>query len=153
VVSDEVYGCTEAASYLINQGLQDLWVLDPWPTPGASPRRRVAAIMDAAEKMGIRPPRILRIPNTDDPIMIARNAYESVRAGIASYGLPEGIFTLSDMRAYGVFRAVAEAGARIGVDVAIVGHDDIVFSEMLRPSLTTVAQPMLEMGAKAAECL
>jgi LacI family transcriptional regulator len=50
-------------------------------------------------------------------------------------------------------RALRNAGRRIPDDVAVVGFDDIPASAMTHPPLTTVRQPLYEMGRKAATML
>ncbi|NTW40441.1 MAG: substrate-binding domain-containing protein, partial [Cellulomonadaceae bacterium] len=46
-----------------------------------------------------------------------------------------------------------DAGLRVGVDVAITGWDDVMAARHARPPLTTVRQPMRQLGALAAEAL
>jgi DNA-binding LacI/PurR family transcriptional regulator len=66
---------------------------------------------------------------------------------------PDSVFAASDMTAYGAMRAIHEANLRIPEDVAVVGFDDISASARTIPALTTVRQPVLQMGSKAAEVL
>ncbi len=46
-------------------------------------------------------------------------------------------------------RAIADAGLSIPKDVAVIGFDDLGFSKLLTPSLTTISQPLRRMGEKA----
>jgi LacI family transcriptional regulator len=66
---------------------------------------------------------------------------------------PDAVFAASDMTAYGAMRAIHEANLRIPEDVAVVGFDDIPASARTIPALTTVRQPVQQMGSKAAEVL
>jgi len=66
---------------------------------------------------------------------------------------PVGVFACSDEMAAGAYRAVADAGLRVGVDVLIVGFDDLRGARWLQPSLTTVRQPIREMAAAAVRML
>jgi LacI family transcriptional regulator len=66
---------------------------------------------------------------------------------------PDAVFAASDMTAYGAMRAIHEANLRIPEDVAVVGFDDIPASARTTPALTTVRQPVQQMGSKAAEVL
>ena len=61
---------------------------------------------------------------------------------------PTAVFIASDIQAVGAIRAIREKGLRIPDDIAIVGFDDIELSEYM--GLTTVHQPMFEMGKLAA---
>jgi len=64
---------------------------------------------------------------------------------------PTAIFISSDIQALGAIRAIREEGLRIPNDIAIVGFDDIELAEYL--GLTTIHQPMFEMGTLAANRL
>ena len=64
---------------------------------------------------------------------------------------PTGVFISSDIQAVGAIKAIREKGLRIPDDMAIVGFDDIELSEYL--GLTTLHQPMFEMGTLAANRL
>jgi LacI family transcriptional regulator len=55
--------------------------------------------------------------------------------------------------AYGAMRALREARLRIPEDVAVMGFDDIPASAKTDPPLTTVRQPVYQMGSKAVDVL
>ncbi|SCY89581.1 LacI family DNA-binding transcriptional regulator [Alkaliphilus peptidifermentans] len=60
---------------------------------------------------------------------------------------PTAIFAASDEMAFGVIKAAAELKLAIPTEIAIAGFDDIDMSQKIVPSLTTIAQPMYNMGA------
>jgi LacI family transcriptional regulator len=64
---------------------------------------------------------------------------------------PTGVFIASDVQAMGAMKAVRESGLRIPDDIAIVGFDDIELAEYV--GLTTIRQPMFQMGKQAVERL
>jgi len=66
---------------------------------------------------------------------------------------PTAIFAGSDLMAYGVLAAAEQYGLRVPEDVALVGFDDIELSSHMQPALTTVRQPLYEMGQSAIEML
>lgn len=66
---------------------------------------------------------------------------------------PTAIFACSDRMALGVYEFAAAAGVRIPRDLSVVGFDDLPEARWLTPSLTTVRQPVGEMGAMAARIL
>ena len=66
---------------------------------------------------------------------------------------PTAIFTSNDVSAFGVMEAVRNRGLRIPDDVSILGFDDIPQAAQVHPSLTTVRQPLAEMGRIAVELL
>ncbi|QTA37444.1 LacI family DNA-binding transcriptional regulator [Thermosipho ferrireducens] len=67
--------------------------------------------------------------------------------------MPDAIVCGNDLIAYGVIDALEDRGFKIPEDVSVTGFDDIPFSKHYKPPLTTVRQPMYEMGMKAAELL
>lgn len=66
---------------------------------------------------------------------------------------PDAVFIASDLMAFGALTALAEAGVRVPEDVAIVGFDDFDASAHTQPPLTTVRQPVYDLGAQAASIL
>jgi len=63
------------------------------------------------------------------------------------------IFCFNDIAAIGAIRALKDVGLRVPEDVSVVGFDDIQSAAYSTPSLTTVRQPLLEMGKRGAEIL
>ncbi|WP_020405361.1 LacI family DNA-binding transcriptional regulator [Hahella ganghwensis] len=61
------------------------------------------------------------------------------------------IFASNDQMAAGAMKALRENGKRVPGDISLVGFDDVEYAGLLSPSLTTVRQPVEEMGHKAAE--
>jgi LacI family transcriptional regulator len=63
------------------------------------------------------------------------------------------IFCFNDIAAIGAVRALKDAGLSVPQDVSVVGFDDIQSAAYATPSLTTVRQPLAEMGKRAAQIL
>lgn len=66
---------------------------------------------------------------------------------------PTAVFCYNDVTALGAIRAVHSAGLRIPENVSIVGFDDIDLAPFFEPPLTTVAQPIKQLGEKAVEAI
>ena len=66
---------------------------------------------------------------------------------------PTAVFCYNDMSALGVLRRLHAAGASVPGDVSVVGFDDLYIGEYTEPPLTTVRQPMRQMGRQAMETL
>jgi LacI family transcriptional regulator len=66
---------------------------------------------------------------------------------------PTAIFAFSDMIAIGVMRAARARGIRIPAELSIIGFDDSAYATVVHPALTTVRQPLAEMGGTAADLL
>jgi DNA-binding LacI/PurR family transcriptional regulator len=63
------------------------------------------------------------------------------------------VFAASDTMAYSALQAINEAGLSVPGDIAVVGFDDLEFSALTNPPLTTVHQPRYEMGQRSLEIL
>jgi len=73
---------------------------------------------------------------------------------ILSSGEPfTALFAFNDISAIGAIRALQESGRRVPEDVSVVGFDDIRGAAFHIPSLTTIRQPLHQMGSLAAEKL
>ncbi|HEY3870956.1 MAG TPA: LacI family DNA-binding transcriptional regulator [Actinocrinis sp.] len=67
--------------------------------------------------------------------------------------LPRAIACANDQSALGAIHALRERGLRVPQDVAVTGFDDVPVARHLTPSLTTVRQPIRQLGAEAFELL
>ena len=92
-----------------------------------------------------------------DPALVRDGQFE-IGGGLTStidlLRLPEpptAIFALNDGMAIGVYHAASQAGWRIPQDLSVVGFDDYPLDEWLVPPLTTIRQPLSDMGAVAAQ--
>ncbi len=63
------------------------------------------------------------------------------------------LFAFNDVAAIGAIRAIQEAGWRVPEDVSVLGFDDIYSAAFHNPALTTIRQPLFEMGSLAAKTL
>ncbi len=66
---------------------------------------------------------------------------------------PTALLTGSDTAAFGALRAIADAGLVVPGDISVIGFDDIPEAALATPQLTTVRQPLVEMGRRAVEML
>lgn len=62
---------------------------------------------------------------------------------------PTAIFSCSDEQATGIYEAAAELGLRVPEDLSVIGFDDVSIAQWLTPRLTTIRQPLKDMGATA----
>jgi LacI family transcriptional regulator len=63
------------------------------------------------------------------------------------------LFVLNDLMALGALEGAREAGRRVPEDLSIIGFDDIPFAALTNPPLTTVGQPIRQIGEQAADLL
>jgi len=76
-----------------------------------------------------------------------------VKRALAAGVTFDAIFAHNDLSAIGAMQAVREAGLRVPEDIAVVGFDDVPSAAHTVPALTTVHQPLREMGEAAAHLL
>lgn len=83
-----------------------------------------------------------------------RTSYENVKELLKrAYPLPTAIFASNDLSAFGAMDAVRDFGFRIPEDISIIGFDDILQASLVYPKLTSVRQPLEEMGRVAVRLL
>jgi DNA-binding LacI/PurR family transcriptional regulator len=69
------------------------------------------------------------------------------------YPQVDGILAANDMVAISVYKLLRSRGIRVPEDVQLVGFDDILFSRLVSPELTTIRQPVKEMGRRAVDII
>jgi len=75
--------------------------------------------------------------------------YQGTQELLALENPPTAIFASNDVSALGAMDAIRERGLRIPDDISVVGFDDIPAAAMTYPKLTTVRQPLVQMGREA----
>jgi len=80
-------------------------------------------------------------------------AYAFMKEFLDSGESIDAVFCANDLMAIGAICAIKEKGLRVPVDIPVVGFDDIDVAGYFDPPLTTIRQPLFEMGKKAAELL
>lgn len=96
---------------------------------------------------------------TPDLELVTRGDFKQPSGRVAGLQLltktehPTAIFAGNDEMAYGVLDAAEEVGLHSPRDLSVVGFDDIAPSAHVRPALTTIRQPLYEMGRQGVELL
>ena len=129
--------------------------------PGSSDTDdRARAIFATAASLGIEiPPELtLQLSGADQDELFAPEAAYQEGFAYAQKLLARrvdftALFAFDDASAIGAIRAFLDAGLRIPEDVSVVGFDDIQIAAYHNPRLTTVRQPLREMGRIAAQLL
>lgn len=80
-------------------------------------------------------------------------AYAPTRALLEKTRDFTAMFCFNDMAAIGAIRAITDVGLNVPRDISVVGFDDTTSAAFSIPSLTTIHQPLFEMGKRAAEIL
>jgi LacI family transcriptional regulator len=73
----------------------------------------------------------------------------AARTLLARQARPQAVVCANDQMAIGVLRELQRAGVRVPADLAVTGFDDVHASRVIDPPLTTVSQPLRELGSRA----
>lgn len=75
--------------------------------------------------------------------------YESMKELLDDGIIPHAAFVTGDEAAIGAINAICDAGYKVPEDISVAGFNDVKIAKMYRPKLTTVYQPLYDMGAVA----
>lgn len=150
ILLDNFQGAYTATEHLIKQGYRNILHVTNDMNYDVSLERLngfVAAMHD------------YKIPLGADSILYAdcyeKLAYQQMKRLLAEGKRPDACFAGADKPAYGVLRAAQEAGLSVPNDLAVIGFDDDtpVSRDILFPALSTMRQPLYEMGKAGVELL
>lgn len=146
VVVDNLRGAYRATQYLLSWGYTDVAMIRG-PETIHSSMDRVRGFLLALQEAGVSADAAGRVWPGD---FEQRSGYEAVRRRLErGERMPRALFCANDLMALGAIAALRDAGLRVPDDVAVVGFDDLPPAQAAVPPLTTVRQPVREMGAIA----
>jgi len=148
VTADNVAGGRMAAEHLLHLGYRRIAAISGTPGLGST-LDRLEGYTQALSAAGITPQEEWVVPGD----YTERGGYRAMQRLLALRPRCEAVFCGNDLTAIGAMRALSEAGLRVPDDVAIVGYDDVPVARLVDPPLTTVRQPITEIGRLAAERL
>jgi DNA-binding LacI/PurR family transcriptional regulator len=141
-------GGRAATEYLLSLGHQRIAVIGGGATLRCS-IDRIAGYRAALEEAGIPiHPEYMR-PGEFMP----QTGYEQTCALLELPEPPSAIFAGSDLQAMGVYSALRTHGIAVPDAISVVGFDDVPIAPLVTPALTTVRQPLVEMGRVATTTL
>lgn len=159
VVIDHDRAASLALEHLTGFGHERIAVLKGHPLTADS-ADRWRAISQAAASIGIeiRPELTLQIGDfplaeTASPEVHYREGYAYGQRLLATGAEFTALFAFNDISAIGAIKAFTDAGLHVPEDISVVGFDDIEIAAFHNPGLTTVRQPLHEMGATASRLL
>jgi LacI family transcriptional regulator len=139
-------GAYEAGKYLASLGYRRIGLI-AGPLDKGEARDRLIGCLDGLAECGVSPlPEWIAEGNFDEP-----SGYRAMRR-LLRHDL-QAVFASNDSMALGALRALDEAGLRAPDHVALVGFDDMPFAATTKPPLTTVHQPIADIGEAAARML
>jgi len=114
---------------------------------------RWAGVRRGAEEKGIKldPKLAFQLPGMVGPASGFEGGERLANEMLASGRPFTAVIAFDDVTALGVIRGLTNAGVRVPEDCSVVGFDDILLAEVTTPGITTIRQPLKEMGMRAAE--
>ena len=148
VVPDDYHGATLATEHLINLGHRHLGYING-PENWHTCRARLRGYRDTLTNHNL-----LFQPSLVQPgDWELESGYAAATNFLKLPERPTAIFAANDLMALGAIYAIQDAGLKVPEDVAVVGYDNRNFTKTVRPRITTVSMPVIEMGGVAAELL
>ena len=147
---DGLCGLEKNITHLIKQGHQRIGLLS-WPIGSKEGLHREMGYFKALNQVGI---------DADERWLV--RGENAVRAGVEGFqqlwSLPAGlrptaVACVSDLIAIGAMNGAAAAGLEVGRDIAVTGYDDTPMAEFLHPPLTSVRQPIAQVGEHVVDLL
>jgi len=143
-------GERQGVEHLLSLGHRRIGLI-AWPEGSLTGYYRCQGYVKALQAVGISP----------DPAWIVHTEHTEGSGRQAMHALldlppdrrPTGVVALSDLMAIGALNAIYETGLQPGRDVAVVGFDDIPTAQYLRPPLSTLRQPIAEVGERVVDML
>src|SRR4029077_1817939 len=144
---DNAAAAAEAMDHLYRLGHRHIGVVTG---PLVSPLRRARLAGATARARAERAEHTLAVVHGDFSIEAGAGAGPRV---LDRREPPTAVFCFSDEMAMGLIEAARERGVRVPRDLSVIGFDDIRFARHMDPPLTTIAQPMREIGAGTVRIL
>ncbi|GKV57226.1 LacI family transcriptional regulator [Sporosarcina sp. NCCP-2222] len=144
LLSDNREGGIAATKHLIAQGCKKI-VHICGPMHITSSRERTLGYEDAYKKTGQFMPSLITYSD-----FTVKGGYDSMKGLLEAHPDLDGVFASNDLMAAGAVKALIERGITVPDDVKVIGFDGI-HMEMMIPELSTIAQPIYEIGKTAME--
>jgi LacI family transcriptional regulator len=143
-------GAYKATEYLIQKGHEEIGMIGGSYQDPIAGIPRMQGFKDALQKHGL--------PFSDDHLTTNegyrfQNGKESLPLLLKKLPNMTALFAASDEMAIGAMSAAHQLGVKVPEELSIIGYDNLKIAEMCYPALTTVSQPLKDMGQTAGEIL
>ena len=146
---DNYRAAFDMTSYFLEKGYTRVGMIRGSLADQYTGRDRFVGYWDALDKHGI----------VYDEELVKTGSLETIDGYLATKLLlgknayPEALFVACDLMAFGAIKAIIDHGLRVPGDIEVAGFDDVPMASYYHPTLTTVRQPIEEMGRLASEKL
>jgi LacI family transcriptional regulator len=147
---DHVSGGRQAVAHLLAQGHRRILFL-AGPEELQQTRHRLKGAVDAIQSARLDPSEVLKVVTL--PSLTANDGQQGLIKALESGWGPTAVFCMNDIVALGAMRELRRSGLAVPSDMAVVGYDDLYLAAELMTPLTSVRQPMRQLGWAAADLL
>jgi LacI family transcriptional regulator len=148
VALDNESAAAQATNYVLDLGHRRIGTISG-PAHVSTGAERLAGFVKSLAARGITPdPKHIRHGDYREDV-----AYSVTREVLGLPNPPTALYVANNMMLIGAMRAIAEAGFKCPADISVVSTDDLPWATAFRPRLTTVRQPVREMGLEAVRLL
>ena len=150
VMVDNELGAHAALEHLHSLGHRRIaFIRGPKTLGDSSPRWKGIRSFAKTSDLEIDSRLIVDLPDSSDPISSFEAGYRLTEDLLKQKLSFTALMAFDDITAFGAIRALAKAGLRVPGDCSVIGFDDVAASNLCTPPLTTVRQPMEDMGTLA----
>jgi LacI family transcriptional regulator len=154
VIVDNEAGGHSALEHLYTLGHREiLYIRGPKTLIDSAPRWKGIKSFAAEKGLEIDPKLVVDLPESREPASGFENSYRLVLDVIKKKRPFSAVLAFDDMSAFGAIRALAKSGMKVPEQVSVIGFDDISPASLCTPALTTVRQPMEQMGTMSVHIL
>lgn len=148
IVPDNTKAVHQAVSFLLEQGYQNIGVISG-PLSHSTGRDRLAGYRRALQEAGLPVlPKYVKVGS-----LTRSAAYQLTSELLDLSDRPDALFTTTLEMTSGALQAIRDHGLVVRRDIGVVMFDEMDYARLLDPPLTTIEQPVYEMGAAAADLL
>jgi LacI family transcriptional regulator len=149
VLVENAQGAYDGMKHLLELGHRNIAVIGA-PAYSQAMLQRIEGVHRALADFGVEDNPELLVTGT---LQQFEMGYQTALRFLKQTPRPTAIFALTDVTAIGVMHAAAEMGLHLPQDLSVMGFDDIPLASFSIPTLTTVAQPIAQMGEIATRLL
>lgn len=150
VIVDNELGAHAALEHLYSLGHRRIaFIRGPKTLADSAPRWRGVRAFAKMKGLEIDSALVMDLPESREPISSFEAGYKLTEELVKKKLHFTALMAFDDMTAFGAIRALTRAGVRVPEQCSVIGFDDIAASSLFTPSLTTIRQPMQDMGTMA----
>lgn len=150
VIVDNELGAQIALEHLHSLGHREIaFIRGPKHIVDSAPRWKGIRNFAKGHSLEIDSDLVVDLPESSDPLSSFDAGFALTEELLRRKHPFTALMAFDDMTAFGAIRALDKAGIKVPEQCSVIGFDDIAHSRLLTPALTTVRQPMAEMGKLA----